>query len=98
MSSLWSPWMRIALEEAALAAALGEVPVGAVVVGPDGALLARRHNQRESLMDPSAHAELLALSEAARGLGSWRCTGVTVVTTLEPCPMCAGALVASRAA
>ena len=80
----------IALEEA------GEVPVGAVVIGPDGAVLARRHNERESSVDPTAHAEILALRDAATVLGTWRLTGCTLVVTLEPCAMCAGALVAGR--
>ncbi|MGH9103298.1 MAG: nucleoside deaminase [Acidimicrobiales bacterium] len=92
----WSAWMALALEEARAAGAQGEVPVGAVAVGRDGELLARRHNERESRQDPTAHAELLALSDASSALHSWRCEGVTVVATLEPCPMCAGALVAAR--
>lgn len=89
--------MHVALEEAALAAAHGDVPVGAVAL-VDGAVVARRHNERELLGDPSAHAELLAMRDAARHLGSWRLDRVTVVVTLEPCPMCAGALVAGRVA
>lgn len=88
--------MAIALEEAAAAGAAGDVPVGAVVLGPEGALLARRRNERERLGDPTAHAELLALRDAAAALGSWRLAGATVVATLEPCPMCAGALVGAR--
>ena len=88
--------MGIALEEAAAAAAAGDVPVGAVVLGPDGALLARGRNERELRGDPVAHAELLAIQTAAAALGDWRLTGCTVVVTLEPCPMCAGALVAAR--
>lgn len=87
--------MLLALEEAALAPAHGDVPVGAVVV-VGGEVVARRHNERELRGDPSAHAELLAMRDAARLLGSWRLVGVTVVVTLEPCPMCAGALVAGR--
>jgi tRNA(adenine34) deaminase len=89
--------MAEALAEARAAGAAGEVPVGAVVV-VDGRLVARAGNQRERRQDPTAHAEVLALAEAARVLGSWRLTGATLVVTLEPCPMCAGALVASRAA
>ena len=89
--------MGLALEEAAVAAAMGEVPVGAVVLDASGEVLARRHNERETAHDPTAHAELLAMRDAAAALGSWRLDGVTVVVTLEPCPMCAGALVASRA-
>jgi len=72
------------------------VPVGAVVLGPGGELLARRHNEREVRGDPVAHAELLAVQDAAATLGQWRLSGCTVVVTLEPCPMCAGALVAAR--
>jgi tRNA(adenine34) deaminase len=88
--------MAIALAEAADAAAAGDVPVGAVVLGPDGALISRRHNERELRQDPVAHAELLAIQDAATALGRWRLSGCTVVVTLEPCPMCAGALLASR--
>ena len=90
--------MAVALEEASAAADAGDVPVGAVVLGPDGALLARRRNERELRRDPVAHAELLAIQDAAAALGDWRLTGCTVVVTLEPCPMCAGALVAARVA
>jgi len=74
------------------------VPVGCVVLGPAGDLLARRHNEREAGADPTAHAEILALRDAASALGSWRLTGCTLVVTLEPCPMCAGALLAGRVA
>jgi tRNA(adenine34) deaminase len=74
------------------------VPVGAVVVGPEGELLARRHNERELAADPTAHAEVLALRDAAVAIGSWRLAGATVVATLEPCPMCAGALLGARVA
>ena len=87
--------MGLALEEARAAMAHGDVPIGAVVVH-GGAVIARRHNERERLHDPTAHAEVLALSDAARHLGTWRLTDATLVVTLEPCPMCAGALVASR--
>jgi tRNA(adenine34) deaminase len=90
--------MAIALEEAAAAGAAGDVPVGAVVLGADGSLLARRHNERERAADPTAHAEVLALRDAAAAAGSWRLEGATVVCTLEPCPMCAGALLAARVA
>ncbi|MFJ8921050.1 tRNA(adenine34) deaminase [Streptomyces sp. LamerLS-316] len=90
--------MRHALDEAAQAASAGEVPVGAVVLGPDGALLATGRNEREATHDPTAHAEVLALRRAAAALGSWRLTGCTLVVTLEPCTMCAGALVQSRVA
>jgi tRNA(adenine34) deaminase len=88
-------WMKQALAEARRAADLGEVPIGAVVVR-DGEVVGRGHNRREVDGDPLAHAELLALREAARRVGGWRLSGCTMVVTLEPCPMCAGALVASR--
>jgi tRNA(adenine34) deaminase len=87
--------MALALEEGARAAADGDVPVGAVVI-VDGRVIARRHNEREARADPTAHAELLALRDAASALGRWRLDDATVVVTLEPCPMCAGALVAAR--
>ena len=83
--------MGIALEEARAAREHGDVPIGAVVVGADGALVARRHNEREVRNDPTAHAEILALQDAAEAGGGWRLTGSTLVVTLEPCPMCAGA-------
>ena len=88
--------MRTALGEAALAADHGDVPVGAVVLGHDGAIIATAHNRREVDSDPTAHAELLALREAARALGRWRLDDCTLVVTLEPCVMCAGAVLASR--
>ncbi|MFI8927322.1 tRNA adenosine(34) deaminase TadA [Streptomyces sp. NPDC053474] len=89
--------MRLALDEAALAVRGGDVPVGAVVLSPDGeTVLARGHNEREAVGDPTAHAEVLALRRAAAALGSWRLPGCTLVVTLEPCVMCAGALVQSR--
>jgi len=87
--------MKVALDEAALALEHGDVPVGAVAL-VDGQVVARRHNQREGLTDPTAHAELLALRDVAATLGTWRLSAVTLVVTLEPCPMCAGALVAGR--
>jgi tRNA(adenine34) deaminase len=87
--------MDLALAEARAAAAAGEVPVGAVVVA-DGSVVAARHNERERTGDPTAHAELLALRDAAAALGGWRLVDATLVVTLEPCPMCAGALVAAR--
>lgn len=90
--------MAIALAEAGTAADAGDVPVGAVVLGADGELLARRHNERELVGDPTAHAEVLALRDASEAVGSWRLSGATVVVTLEPCPMCAGALLAARVA
>jgi tRNA(adenine34) deaminase len=87
--------MALALEEAAAAVGHGDVPVGAVALF-DGRVIASRHNEREKRGDPAAHAELLALSDAAAALGSWRLGEVTLVVTLEPCPMCAGGLVAAR--
>ncbi len=87
--------MAIALEEARAATAHGDVPIGALVV-VGGEIVARRHNERELRPDPTAHAEVLALSDAARALGTWRLTEATLVVTLEPCPMCAGAAVAAR--
>ncbi|MFD1829070.1 tRNA adenosine(34) deaminase TadA [Streptomyces desertarenae] len=92
----WRPAMRRALEEAGRAPATGDVPVGAIVLGPDGAVLGRGRNEREATGDPTAHAEVLALREAARTLGEWRLSGCTLVVTLEPCTMCAGAIVLSR--
>jgi tRNA(adenine34) deaminase len=89
--------MRAALVEADAAADAGEVPVGAVVV-LDGRIVARGHNRRQQSSDPSAHAELLALREACAAAGSWRLPEAIVVVTLEPCPMCAGALSAARVA
>jgi tRNA(adenine34) deaminase len=88
-------FMAEALACARLAASEGEVPVGAVVV-LEGRVVGRGRNARERLHDPAAHAEILALQEAARSLGRWRLTGATVYATLEPCPMCAGALVNAR--
>src|SRR6202140_3298611 len=88
-------WMAEALAEARLAAAEGEVPIGAVVVC-EGRIVGRGHNARERLGDPTAHAEILALQQAARALGRWRLTGAQIFATLEPCPMCAGALVNAR--
>ena len=87
--------MEVALEEAAAASAHGDVPIGAVVIA-EGAVIARRHNERELTGDPTAHAEILALRDAAAALGTWRLDAATLVVTLEPCPMCAGALVAAR--
>ncbi|HXW31970.1 MAG TPA: nucleoside deaminase [Acidimicrobiales bacterium] len=87
--------MRLALAEAGAAPAHGDVPVGAVVL-VGGVVVAARHNERERLGDPTAHAEILALRDAASHVGGWRLEGATVVVTLEPCAMCAGALVAAR--
>ena len=87
--------MAEALIEARAAAAEGEVPIGSVVVA-EGRIVGRGRNAREARADPTAHAEVLALQEAARSLGRWRLSGATVYATLEPCPMCAGALVNAR--
>ena len=89
-------WMRLALDEARAAVPSGDVPVGAVVVGPDGAVVGRGRNVREAEGDPTGHAEVRALREAAAALGEWRLAGCTLVVTLEPCTMCAGALVLAR--
>jgi tRNA(adenine34) deaminase len=88
--------MRAALEAAAHAGRAGEVPVGAVLLDRAGETVAVDHNRREELTDPTAHAELLVLSRRARELGDWRLDGHTLVVTLEPCPMCAGAAVWAR--
>lgn len=88
--------MRLALEEAARAAAEGEIPIGAVLLDDAGAVLATAHNSRESSCDPTAHAEVLAIRAAGQARGSWRLQDCTLVVTLEPCPMCAGAAVMSR--
>lgn len=89
--------MGMALEEAARALAHGDVPIGALVIRTaTGEILSRRHNEREVDHDPTAHAEVLALRDAARAAGSWRLEGCTLVVTLEPCPMCAGATLAAR--
>ena len=90
--------MRLALEEAALAGEAGDVPVGAAIVAADGRLLARGRNVRELERDPTGHAEMVALRRAAQTLGAWRLGGATLAVTLEPCPMCAGALVNARVA
>lgn len=88
--------MRLALEEAERAVQSGDVPVGAVVLSRDGTVLATGHNEREATGDPTAHAEMLAIRRAAAQLGEWRLSGCTLVVTLEPCTMCAGAIVQSR--
>jgi tRNA(adenine34) deaminase len=89
--------MGVALDEARAAAEHDDVPIGAVVArGDTGEVVAGRHNQREQDTDPTAHAEILALRDAARRAGSWRLDGCALVVTLEPCPMCAGAAVAAR--
>ena len=91
-------WMTLALAEADAAAAVGEVPVGCVVVGRDGDELGRGRNGREALADPTAHAEIVAIRAAAARMGDWRLEGATAYVTLEPCAMCAGALVLARVA
>ena len=88
--------MRRAIREAELALAHEDVPVGAIIVGADGELLGTGHNERERLQDPSAHAELLAIREVAAKIGSWRLLETTLYVTLEPCAMCAGAIVLAR--
>ncbi|MBI5542679.1 MAG: tRNA adenosine(34) deaminase TadA [Deltaproteobacteria bacterium] len=88
-------FMRLALEEARAASDQGEIPVGAVAV-KDGLVIGAGHNRREGAQDPTAHAELLAIQAAAKAVGAWRLSGVTVYVTLEPCAMCAGALVLAR--
>jgi tRNA(adenine34) deaminase len=95
MSREHEQWMEIALEEARSARARGEVPVGAVAVR-GAAIVGRGRNCTEELQDPTAHAEMLALRETARALGSWRLLGVTLYVTLEPCAMCSGACVLAR--
>ena len=88
-------YMQLALERARLAPALGEVPIGAVLVC-DGQVLAEVHNFREAWQDPTAHAEVVAIREAASRLGTWRLTGATLYVTVEPCSMCTGAIIQSR--
>jgi tRNA(adenine34) deaminase len=92
----WTAAMQIALEEARAATAHGDVPIGAVLIGPNGDVVARDHNRREERGDATAHAEMLVLRTASENAGSWRLDGHTLVVTLEPCPMCAMAAVWSR--
>ena len=94
MNRHWAELMALALAEAELAGS--DVPIGAVVVDADGQVIGRGHNEREETGDPTAHAEVLAIREAARHVGEWRLTGCTLVVTLEPCTMCAGAIVLAR--
>ena len=89
-------WMDLALSEAALTAGSGDVPIGAVVLDADGRVIGTGRNRREECGDPTAHAEVLALREAAAQRGEWRLEGCTLVVTLEPCAMCAGAIVLAR--
>ena len=95
MDALDEKWMQLALQEAALAARAGEVPVGAVVVR-EGELIAKAHNLCMTNADATAHAEMLAISQACKKLGSWRLRDCTLYVTLEPCPMCAGAAINAR--
>jgi tRNA(adenine34) deaminase len=93
---VWREPMRTALAEARAALDTGDVPIGAVVLDPSGAAIGRGRNVREGEADPTGHAEIVALRAAARSLGEWRLEGCTLVVTLEPCTMCAGAAVLSR--
>lgn len=95
MDDLDEMWMAVAVEEAKLSLLFGEVPIGAIVVH-EGEVLARAHNMRETWQDPTAHAEMLALRQAAQRLRRWRLPGTTLYVTLEPCSMCAGAIVLAR--
>jgi tRNA(adenine34) deaminase len=88
-------YMRLALDAALVAQENGDVPIGTVIVH-EGRVIAKAYNQREQLKDPTAHAEIIALTQAATALGMWRLHGGTIYVTLEPCPMCAGALVLAR--
>ena len=92
----FEPAMRLALAEAAAGPELADVPVGAVILDEAGTILARARNRREADRDPTAHAEMVAIRQAAQELGSWRLTGLTLVVTLEPCTMCAGAVTLAR--
>ena len=92
----FEPAMRAALAEAAAAARTADVPVGAVVLDARGEVVARARNRREADGDPTAHAEIVAIRAAARAVGSWRLDGLTLVVTLEPCTMCAGAITVAR--
>jgi len=97
MNKHWEPYMRAALAEAQIAMdTSGDVPVGAVIVSESGEIVARGRNEKELRADPLAHAEVLAIQEAAKVLGDWRLNGYTLVVTLEPCVMCAGAIQAAR--
>ena len=96
VTTIWDEAMTAALDAGAEASSWGDVPVGAVVLDPLGAVIAVAGNERERRSDPTAHAEILALRAAAVAVGSWRLDGHTLVVTLEPCTMCAGALVLAR--
>src|SRR5690606_31594242 len=88
-------WMQHAIEEAKKAEAIREVPIGAVIVR-DGEIIGRGHNTRETSHDPTAHAEMIAIRQASEAIGAWRLLNCTLYVTLEPCPMCAGAIIQSR--
>lgn len=95
MDELHAAMMRLALDEARAALAEEEVPIGAVITR-EGRIVASAHNQREQLKDPTAHAEMIAITQAAQTLGDWRLDGCSLYVTLEPCPMCAGAILQAR--
>ena len=95
MEQMHEAYMRMALREAEAAMAEEEVPVGAIIVH-EGHVIASAHNQRETLKDPTAHAEMIAITQAAQAMGSWRLEDCTLYVTLEPCPMCAGAMLQAR--
>jgi tRNA(adenine34) deaminase len=96
MPAEYDELMRLAIEQARVAAAAGDVPVGAVVVDPSGVVVGRGHNRREATGDPTAHAEILAIRDASRARATWRLDDLTLLVTLEPCTMCAGAIVLAR--
>lgn len=96
MSGPYDDRMRAAIDEARRTEAAGDVPVGALIVDAAGEVLAAAHNEREARADPTAHAEVVAIREAAASLGTWRLDGCTLIVTLEPCTMCAGAIVLAR--
>ena len=95
-TAAYDGWMRLALDEARAALLSDDVPVGAVVVDAAGSVIGRGRNERELHHDPTAHAEIVAMRQAAAATGDWQLTGCTLVVTLEPCVMCAGAIVAAR--
>lgn len=92
----YADWMRLAVADARLALATGDVPVAAIVVAADGTVIGRGHNERELHQDPTAHAEVVAIRRAAESIGDWHLTGATLYVTLEPCVMCAGAILSAR--
>lgn len=94
--SQYENWMRAAITDAHLALETGDVPVAALIVAADGTIIGRGHNERELHQDPTAHAEVVAIREAARAINDWHLVDVTLVVTLEPCVMCAGAILAAR--